>query len=105
MHTCIAYVAESKTRSEEKQVMQSDQDVQVHGIFETLELPLYDCLYALFLFRSELSFIFSFLSFLFSLFSHVFEHALIFFSSFCIAHIFFFAKVIGESHNTHGVFI
>jgi hypothetical protein len=30
--------------------MQSDQDVQVCGIYEKLELPLYDSLYALFLF-------------------------------------------------------
>jgi hypothetical protein len=68
-----------------------------------LELPLYDSPYALFLFGYGLSFLFFFLSFC-SLFSHAFEHAFIF--------LFFFlhgpylvAKVIGESHNTHGAFI
>jgi hypothetical protein len=31
-HTCIAHVAKSKTGSEENQVIQSDQDMQVCGI-------------------------------------------------------------------------
>jgi hypothetical protein len=61
--------------------MQSNQDVQVCGIFEKLELPLDDSLYALFLFGYGLSFLFV----LFPFFSHAFEHVLIFFSSFCIA--------------------
>ena len=30
-HACFAYVAKSKTRSEEKQVINLDQDVQVCG--------------------------------------------------------------------------
>jgi hypothetical protein len=66
--------------------MQSDQDVHVCGIFEKLELPLYDSLYALFPIFGILA-IFSFFSFLFFsfflFFSHAFEHVLIFFSSFC----------------------
>jgi hypothetical protein len=32
-HTCFSYIAKSKVRSEKKQVMQSDQDVQVCGNF------------------------------------------------------------------------
>jgi hypothetical protein len=33
MHTCFSHVAKSKARSRKKQVMQSDQDVQVCGNF------------------------------------------------------------------------
>ena len=32
-HVCLACIAESKTRSEQKRVIQSDQDVQVFGLF------------------------------------------------------------------------
>jgi hypothetical protein len=32
-HTCTTYIAKSKTRSEEMQVIYFDQDVQVCGIF------------------------------------------------------------------------
>ena len=32
-HVCLACIAESKTRSEQKRVIQSHQDVQVFGLF------------------------------------------------------------------------
>jgi len=32
-HVCLACIAESKTRSKQKRVIQSDQDVQVFGLF------------------------------------------------------------------------
>ena len=32
-HVCLACIAESKTRFEQKQVIQSDQDVQVFELF------------------------------------------------------------------------
>ena len=43
-HTCIAHIAKSKTRSkEEKQVIQSDQDVHVYGLWwMEWKLLLYD---------------------------------------------------------------
>jgi hypothetical protein len=76
--------------------------------FENFELPLYDSLYALFLFGYGLSFSFLpfFFFFSFSVFflSHDIEHVLIFLFFFLHSP-YLFSKVIGESHNAHGAFI
>ena len=61
-HTCIAYVVKSKTGPKEKQIIHSNQDVQVCGKYvdgRGMETPLYIiCLHFEMFFRTWLSSLF-----------------------------------------------